>query len=114
MVYFAVKIDLKKPVFFGRSAEFTCHDKMRKKARIESSRSWNGGPHNTLLCKDGISANKTKYQEKMGKDNSFILEIFDFTELDTDCSYSCTFGVDSTSKKFSLNEKDYECKLTVI
>ncbi|VDI55706.1 Hypothetical predicted protein [Mytilus galloprovincialis] len=75
----------------------------------ESSNSWNGGPNNTLLSKDGFSTNKKKYEEKMGQGEfTYILQIHNFSELDVDCIYSCTFGVDSASKKFDLNEEDYQ------
>lgn len=96
---------------FGETAEISCIAKGTEIPLNESSRSWTGGPNNTLLCKDGISANKQKYKEKMGKNKSqFILQIYNFSELDVDCIYSCTFGVDSAMKTFNLNEEDYQCK----
>ncbi|VDI69334.1 Hypothetical predicted protein [Mytilus galloprovincialis] len=40
--------------------------------------------------------------------NQYNLQIQNFSQLDINRSYSCTFGVDSAKKTFNLNEEDYQ------
>lgn len=103
---------LTKPVVFGRSVELAC---MALETEIPldepHSRSWSGGPFNALLCMNGVSADRSKYNEVKGKDISqYILRINNFSVADVDCEYKCVFGVDSTRTTLHLNERDYECK----
>lgn len=101
---------LTKPVVFGESVQLAC---MANETEIPldkpHSRSWSGGQYNTLLCMNGVSADRSKYNEIEGKDKSqYILQISNFSESDVDCEYKCVFGVDITRTTLHLNEKDYE------
>lgn len=101
---------LTKPVVFGESVELAC---MALETEIPldepHSRSWSGGPFNALLCMNGVSADRSKYNEVKGKNISqYILRINNFSVADVDCEYKCVFGVDSTRTTLHLNERDYE------
>ncbi|XP_052073574.1 uncharacterized protein LOC127711535 [Mytilus californianus] len=101
---------LSKPVTFGGKVQLACTAyETEIPLDTQYSRSWSGGPDNKLLCKDGISADVSKYKEVLGEDYSqYILEIESFSESDVDCEYKCVFGVDTTRTTLKLNEKDYE------
>lgn len=119
MIIHTVTADLElltKPVVFKEKVQLACTaNDTEIPLDTPHSRSWSGGPFNALLCMNGISANRLKYKEILGKDKSqYILEINSFTEFDVDCEYKCVFGVDITRKTLTLNEEDYECKCCYI
>ncbi|XP_063397466.1 uncharacterized protein LOC134681753 [Mytilus trossulus] len=101
---------LTNPVVFNEKVQLACKANGTEIPLDKPhSRSWSGGPYNALLCMNGISANRLKYNEIPGKDKSqYILEINSFSESDVDCEYKCQFGVDITRKTLQLNEEDYE------
>lgn len=99
---------------FGENVDLTCIvNETEIPLGKPHSRYWSGGPYSALLCKDGVSANRLKYHEKIVEDESqyrYILQISNFAESDVGYDYICSFGEDITRSTLQLNEENFECK----
>lgn len=96
------------PIIFGQTARLGCE---LQNGTEGSTRTWLGGPGYTTISIDGASSNPKKYMEVTSRvPFRSLLEIYDFSENDVDCDYSCSIGYHEDRHILSLNETEFECK----
>ncbi|CAC5409893.1 unnamed protein product [Mytilus coruscus] len=96
------------PIVFGKTARLYC----KIEIQTNSTPTWTGGANFSLISFHGST---TKYYEKkyrvtnrQGNDKfESVLEIFNFSESDVNCDYSCSFGLYDFKKKLRLADKSF-------
>ena len=76
----------------------------------QSSLLWFGGSENTVLSLDGFPSDQNKYKEYVISTRQFLLKIFNTSETDVNCCYTCVYGFNFDEKMVDLNKMKYLCK----
>lgn len=100
------------PIIFGETARLGCEI---QNGTDGNTRTWQGGPGYTSIYFNGVSSNPDKYMEVTAREPyRSLLEIYNFSENDVDCDYSCSIGFHEDRHKLSLNPSDFERKFFLV
>lgn len=98
---------------FRKTAELQCVISDNDSSCNRTLRQWYGGNPYGFLCRDGACRHQVKYVEKQDSMCKYTLKIFNFSENDVNCDYTCAYGVHSSRKTLKLDTKHFACKFTV-
>jgi hypothetical protein len=74
------------------------------------SRQWSGGSENKVLSLNGFPSDPNKYKEDVISTRQFRLRIFNTSEADVNCYYTCVYGFKLGGTMLDLNTMKYQCK----
>lgn len=98
---------------FRKTAELTCVISDYDHSCNRTIRQWYGGNPYVFLCRDGACRHQGKYVEKQDSMCKYTLKIYNFSENDVNCDYTCAYGVQSSRKMLKLDKKLFACKFTI-
>lgn len=98
-------------VVFGNDIHLVCYLPDEPSCCSEDNRQWNVGTPYKLIIMNGVSHNKTKYNEELNQsDHLSILTIKSFSESDVNIPYECVYKFQKFRSVLQLNESIFECK----
>jgi hypothetical protein len=100
-------------IVFGSTIHLLCT--LDDSLDLNNGRSWqwSGGSENKVLSLDGHSSDPNKYKEDVISTRQFRLRIFNTSEADVNCYYTCVYGFKFDKKMLDLNTMKYQCKYTL-
>lgn len=102
-------------VVFGNDIHLICKLPNDTSCCSEYNRKWTAGVENKLIVMNGISQNKTKYEEELNERNRIsILTIKSLSEKDIDIPYECAYAFLKYTARLQLSEIEYEYHPTEI
>ncbi|XP_071148038.1 uncharacterized protein [Mytilus edulis] len=96
-------------VVFGNDIHLICKLPNDTSCCSEYNRKWTAGVENKLIVMNGISQNKTKYEEELDKRNRISkLTIKSLAETDIDIPYECAYAFLKHTARLQLSDIEYE------
>ena len=97
-------------IVFGSTIRLLCTLDDSLNITNGSVRQWVGGRENSVLSLNGQPSNPNKYKEVVISTRKFRLTIFNTSEADVNCYYTCVYGFKADRKMLDLNITKYQCK----
>lgn len=102
--------EAKLPVVFGDVAYLQCQISDASFDCTKSLRQWYGGPDYSSICYDSTCAASNKYEVMKQPRCQYTLIIYNFSERDGNCEYTCLYGISFMRRNLTLDEKKFICK----
>lgn len=98
-------------VIFGNDIHLVCYLPNEPSCCSHYNRQWTVGTSYKLIIMNGLSHNKTKYNEELNQsDHLSILTIHSLSESDVNIPYECVYKFQKFRSVLQLKENIYECK----
>ncbi|XP_063427166.1 uncharacterized protein LOC134710704 [Mytilus trossulus] len=98
---------LNLPTFFGNVAYLQCNISDTASNCANKDRRWIGGPQYDGLCYENECPISKKYKVMNHPRCSYILMIYNFSESDVNCEYTCFYGASKNRRNLTLDEKNF-------
>lgn len=92
---------------FGKTAELECAISDYINSCNGDLRQWYGGKPYDFLCRNGDCRNNAKYFERKEAMCKYTLTIYNFSENDVNCEYTCSYGVYRSRKMLKLDGQHF-------
>lgn len=92
---------------FGKTAELECAISDYTNSCNGNIRQWYGGKPYDFLCRNGDCRNNAKYFERTEGMCKYTLTIYNFSENDVNCEYTCSYGVHRSRKMLKLDGQHF-------
>lgn len=105
--------EAKFPAVFGNDTYLQCNISDEASNCSKKTRQWFGGPRHRPLCYNNNCAISDKYKVMEQPNCFYTLMIRNFSELDVNCDYTCSYGVSQKRRNLTLDEHRFICKLHI-
>ncbi|CAC5424081.1 unnamed protein product [Mytilus coruscus] len=102
----SIKWDIKEEyLVYGQDVTLACNV---MSCQPNTAKMWIGGPNFNLLCFDGYSTNKNKYEMMFNHSrHEYDLIIRGFNFSDANCHYACSCGLQRYTNKLKLKDSNF-------
>lgn len=106
---FAVDVtwDAEFPAFFGNVTYLQCKISDASFRCNKSLRQWYGGPNYGPLCYEDNCTASNKYKVMNQSRCQYTLMIYDFSDRDVNCEYTCLYGISNMRRNLTLDAKKF-------
>lgn len=102
-----VQWQAKFPVVFGNVTYLQCNISDTAFNCTNKDRQWIGGPKYEGLCYEDECPTSKKYQVMEQAKCVYTLMIYNFSESDVNCEYTCLYGASKMRRNLTLDEKRF-------
>lgn len=99
--------EAKLPAVFGNITYLECNISDTAFNCSKKTRQWFGGPRHRSLCYENDCTVSNKYEVMKQPSCLYTLMIHDFSELDVNCEYTCSYGVSRMRQNLTLDENRF-------
>lgn len=102
-----VEWEAKLPAVFGNTIYLECNISDAAFDCLKKTRQWFGGPTHRSLCYNNNCTVSNKYEVMKQSNCRYTLMIRNFSELDVNCDYTCSYGVTRMRQNLTLDENRF-------